>query len=143
LLGMGVVCVTLFLALDALPKEYEHSVGIPVFLSHRCTLQQLQNRGDRRETVVQFRLDHSSLVNNELMPVEDDLRRRIISLMATRNEQVLFFAADDLLTYREVSAALSNLLKDNPALNVVLLTKKQIGVERKFDWTQLPELCVG
>jgi biopolymer transport protein ExbD len=77
------------------------------------------------------------------MPVEDDLRRRIISLMATRNEQVLFFAADDQLTYREVSAILSDLLRDSPALNVVLLIKKQIGVERKFDWTQLSELCLS
>jgi biopolymer transport protein ExbD len=140
-LGMGVVCATLFLVLSVLPKEYEQSIGIPVLLSHRCTPQQIQNRGDGRETIVQFRLDHSSLVNNELMPVENDLRRRIVSLMATRNEQILFFAADDRLTYREVSGVLSDLLRDSPALNVVLLTKKQIGVERKFDWTQLSELC--
>ena len=76
------------------------------------------------------------------MPVENDLRRQVAGLMATRQEQVLFFAADDQLTYREVSTVLSDLLKDSPALNVVLLTKKQIGVERKFDPTQLSELCL-
>ena len=143
LLGMGVVCATLFLILSILPKKYEQSIGIPVLLSHRCTPRQIQNRGDGRETVVQFRLDHSSFVNNELMPIEDDLRRQIVGLMATRQEQVLFFAADDQLTYREVSTVLSDLLKDSPALKVVLLTKKQIGVERKFDWTQLSELCLS
>jgi biopolymer transport protein ExbD len=143
LLGMGVVCITLFLALDVLPKEYEQSIGIPVLLSHRCTAHQIQNRGDGREVVVQFRLDHSSFVNNELMPVEDDLRRQIFSLMATRQEQVLFFAADDQLTYGEVSTVLSGLLKDSPALNLVLLTKKQVNVERKSDWTQLSELCLS
>ena len=77
-----------------------------------------------------------------LMPVEDDLRRLVITLMATRNEQVLFFAADDRLTYREVSTVLVNLMKDNPALNLVLLTKKQIGVEHRFGWPQLSELCL-
>jgi biopolymer transport protein ExbD len=116
-----------------LPKEYEQSIGIPVLLSHRCTPQQIQNRGDGREVVVQFRLDHSSFVNNDLMPVEDDLRRQIAGFMAIRQEQTVFFAADDQLTYGEVSAVLSE-------LNVVMLTKKQIGVEREFDWTQLAEL---
>ena len=91
---------------------------------------------------MQFRLDHSSFVNNDLMPVEDDLRRQIAGLMAIRQEQIVFFAADDQLTYGEVSAVLSDLRKGDRALNVVLLTKKQIGVQRKFDWTQLAELCL-
>jgi biopolymer transport protein ExbD len=140
--GMSVVCATLFLFLSILPKKYDPLIGIPVLLSHRCTPQQIRNRGDGRQIVVQFKVDHSSFVNNELMPTENDLRRQIAGLMATRQEQVLFFAADDQLTYREVSAVLSNLLKDSPALNVVLLTKKQIGGKRKFDWIQLSELCI-
>lgn len=102
-------------------------------------LSKFKNRGDGRETVVQFRLDHSSFVNNDLMPVEGDLRRQIAGLMATRQEQVLFFAADDQLTYREVSAVLSDLLKDSPALNVVLLTKRQVDVEQKPHWIQLSD----
>jgi biopolymer transport protein ExbD len=143
LLGIAVVCATLLLVLSVfLPKEHEQSIGIPVLLSHRCTPQQIENRGDGREVVVQFRLDHSSFVNSDLMPVEDDLRRQIVGLMAIRQEQTVFFAADDQLTYGEVSAVLSYLRKRDPALNVVLLTKKQIGVERKFDWTQLAELCL-
>jgi biopolymer transport protein ExbD len=143
LLGIAAVCATLLLVLSAfLPKEYEQSIGIPVLLSHRCTPQQIEDRGDGREVVVQFRLDHSSFVNNDLMPVEDDLRRQIAGLMAIRQEQTVFFAADDQLTYGEVSAVLSDLRKGDRALNVVLLTKKQIGVERKFDWTQLAELCL-
>jgi biopolymer transport protein ExbD len=45
------------------------------------------------------------------MPVEDDLRRQIAGLMAIRQEQTVFFAADDQLTYGEVSSVLSDLRK--------------------------------
>ena len=62
-----------------LTKEYEQSIGIPVLLSYRCTPQQIQNRGEGR----QFRLDHSSFVNNDLMPVEDDLRGQIAGVGRT------------------------------------------------------------
>jgi hypothetical protein len=60
--------------------------------------------------------------------------------MARRQEQIVFFAADDQLTYGEVSAVLSDLLKEESSAQRGFAHKKQIGVERKFDWTQLPQL---
>jgi hypothetical protein len=48
---------------------------------------------------VRYRLDHSSFVNADLMPVENDLRRQIRTIMATRQEEVLFFSADESLPF--------------------------------------------
>ena len=84
------------------------------------------------EVVVQFRLDHSSFLNNDLMPVEDDLRGQIVGLMAVRQDQTVFFAADHQLTYVEVLAVLSDLGQGDRALDVVLLTRNKSGAERKF-----------
>jgi biopolymer transport protein ExbD len=72
------------------------------------------HRGDAKDVLVQYKLDHSSFVNRQLMPVKDDLRREIERLMSRRNEQVLSFEADEKLTYGEVSAILSDLRKDDP-----------------------------
>jgi biopolymer transport protein ExbD len=77
------------------------------------------------------------------MPVENDLRREIAGVMATRQEQVIFFAADDRLTYHEVSAVLSDLKDDNPALVVVLLTKSQVGAVENIRWDEFRELCLS
>jgi hypothetical protein len=100
--------------------------GIPVFLSHQCTRQELMSLGDGREIFVRYRLDHSSLVNADLMPVENDLRRQIRTIMATRNEQVLFFSADGLLPFGQVAEVLADLKKDDPELRVVILPKGQM-----------------
>ena len=141
-LGMMLIFASLLMASAVVSKEYAQSCGIPVFLSHRCSRQEL-DRGDGREIFVRYRLDHSSFVNNELMPVEDALRREIASVMATRQEQVLFFAADDGLTYREVSTVLSDLKKDNPPLSVILLTKSQIKTVQNINWTEVRDSCVS
>jgi biopolymer transport protein ExbD len=78
------------------------------------------------------------------MPVEDALRREIASVMATRQEQVLFFAADDGLTYREVSTVLSDLRKDSPDLLVILLTKSQVRTVQNINWTDFRDnSCVS
>jgi hypothetical protein len=70
------------------------------------------------------------------MPVEDALRREIASIMATRQVQVLFFAADDGLTYREVTTLLSDLRTDSPELSVILLTKSQVRTVQNINWTE-------
>jgi biopolymer transport protein ExbD len=101
--------------------------GIPVLLSHQCTRQQLMNRGDGIEVFVRYRLDHSSLVNGDLMPVEKDLRRQIRTIMATRWEQVLFFSADESLPFGEVAKVLADFRTDDPALWIVILPKGQMN----------------
>ena len=142
-LGMMLIFVSLLMASAVVSKEYAQSCGIPVFLSHRCSRQEELHRGDGREILVRYQLDHSSFVNSELMPVEDALRREIGGVMATRQEQVLFFAADDGLTYREVSTVLSDLRKDSPGLAVILLTKSQVGPVENVNWTEFRDLCIS
>lgn len=138
---MVLVIVSLLIAASVLEKEDKRSGGISVLLAHQCTTQEILERGDSRDILVRYRADHSSFVNNDLMPVENDLRREIASVMATRNEQVVFFAADDGLTYREVSTVLSDLQEDDPALVVVLLTKSQIGAVNHFRSNEFREIC--
>lgn len=101
--------------------------GIPVLLSHPCTRQELRNRGDGREVFVRYRLDHSSLVNGDLMPVEKDLRRQIRTIMATRWEQVLFFSADESLPFGQVAEVLADFRTDDPALWIVILPKGEMN----------------
>jgi biopolymer transport protein ExbD len=83
------------------------------------------NMGDGREIFVRYKSDHSSLVNDNLMPVEGDLRRQIRSVMATRQEQVLFFSGDESLPFGDVSKVLAELRTDDPALWIAILTKEQ------------------
>jgi biopolymer transport protein ExbD len=84
------------------------------------------NMGDGREIFVRYMLDHSSLVNDDLMPVENDLRRQIRTIMATRQEQVLFFSSDESLPFGQVAKVLADLKTDDPALWIVILTKGQM-----------------
>jgi biopolymer transport protein ExbD len=143
-LGMMLIFASLLMASAVVSKEYAQSCGIPVFLSHRCSRQEELHKGDGREIFVRYQLDHSSFVNNELMPVEEALRREIASVMATRQEQVLFFSADDGLTYREVSTVLSDLRKDSPDLLVILLTKSQVRTVQNINWTDFRDnSCVS
>jgi len=98
------------------------------------------NRGDGREIFVRYRLDHSSLVNDDLMPVENDLRRQIRTIMATRQEQVLFFSADESLPFGQVAEVLADFRTDDPALWIVILTKGQmnsVGPTREY-----PPICL-
>src|SRR5215469_1205294 len=97
LLGLVTVFGTLLMTSCVLTKEYGPSEGIPVLLSHRCTHQEGMGRGDSRDVVVRYKQDHSSFVNADQLPVENDLRRKIAEIMATRQVQVLFFAADERL----------------------------------------------
>jgi biopolymer transport protein ExbD len=83
------------------------------------------NMGDGREIFIRYKLDHSSLVNDELMRTEHDLRREIRAAMATRAEQVVFFVGDDTLPFGQVSEVLADLKADDPALWIVFLTKEQ------------------
>lgn len=96
--------------------------------------------GDGREIFVRYRLDHSSLVNDDLMPVENDLRRQIRMIMATRQEQVLFFYADESLPFGQVAEVLADFRTDDPALWIVILTKEQlnsVGPAREY-----PPICL-
>lgn len=103
------------------------SGGIPVLLPHLCSQQELLHLGDSRDVYVRYNRDHSSLVNNQLMPVENDLRREVSSIMATRWEQVIMFSADDSLAFGEVASVLSDLKKDNPELWIELPTDRLIA----------------
>ena len=142
-LGMMLIFASLLMASAVVSKEYAQSCGIPVFLSHRCSPQEELHGGDGREIFVRYQLDESSFVNNDLMPVEDALRREIASVMATRLVQVLFFAADDGFTYREVPTVLSDLKKDSPELSVILLTTSQIKTVQNINWTEFRDSCVS
>jgi biopolymer transport protein ExbD len=142
LLGLVLVFGTLLMTSSVLTTEYRPSEGIPVLLSHRCTHQEEMGRGDRRDVVVRYKQDHSSFVNAEQLPVENDLRRKIEEIMATRQEQVLFFAADERLAYREVSEVLSDLRRDDPALVIVLLTESQVGSVEQIQ-TQFHDMCLS
>jgi biopolymer transport protein ExbD len=125
--GLVTVFASLLVAHSVLMKQYESPRGIPVLLARSCTPSESMNQGDIRVVMVRYRFDHSSFVNNQLMPVEADLRREIKGLMSTRWEQVLSFEADERLRYGEVLSVLSDLKKDDPELFVALLTKSQAG----------------
>jgi biopolymer transport protein ExbD len=140
--GLVAVFSLLLMTHKVLLKEYESSQGNPVLLPHHCTPSEAMH-SDAREVLVQYKLDHSSFVNRQLMPVKDDLRREIERLMSTRNEQVLSFEADEKLTYGEVSAILSDLRKDDPELFIILLTKKQVASFDDTQWHPFPDLCVS
>ncbi len=142
LLGLALVFVALLMVSNVLTKEYGHSEGIPVVLSHQCTHQEEMERGDGREIFVRYKQDHSSFVNDDQFPVENDLRRKIAEIMSTRQEQVLFFGADERLAYGEVSEVFSDLRRDDPALVIVLLTRGQIGPTEQI-WTQFPHGCLS
>ena len=139
--GSIILLVSLVMASSIAAKEYCDPVGIPVLLSHRCAQQEKSIPGESRGTFVRYRSDHSSFVNRELMPVKDDLRREIRRRMATRQEQVVTFVADDALVYREVLEVLSDLRQDDPELVVVMLTTSQVGSVEAMRLGRLTDLC--
>jgi biopolymer transport protein ExbD len=141
--GTIILLVSLVMASSVVAKEYCDSGGIPVLLSHRCTQQEksIQGESESRGTFVRYRSDHSSFVNRDLMPVKDDLRREIRRRMATRQEQVVTFVADDALVYREVLDVLSDLRQDDPELVVVMLTTSQVGSVEAMRSDRLNDLC--
>jgi len=61
------------------------------------------------------------------MPVENDLRRQIRTIMTTRQEQVLFFSADESLPFGQVAKVLADVRTDDPALWIVILPKGQMN----------------
>jgi hypothetical protein len=113
-----------------------------VVLPHLCTQYERMNKGDSRGVVVRYQPDHSSFVNGQIMPVRGDLRREIVGLMSTRQEQVLSFEADESLSYGEVSGILSDLQKDDPNLYIVLFTKKQVDPVDEGWWHRANDLCM-
>jgi biopolymer transport protein ExbD len=125
--GMVAVFASLLVAYSVLVKQHESLRGVSVLLPRPCTQNESMHKGDRRDVLVQYRFDHSSFVNNQLMPVEGDLRREIVSLMSTRQIQVISFAADERLTYGEVSAVLSDLKKDDRELFIALLRRNRLA----------------
>ena len=135
------VLASLLMAHSVLMKEYEISRGVPVLLPHRCTHRENMNRGDGREVLVRYQPDRSSFVNNALMPVKNDLRREIVTIMSMRQEQVLFFKADENLSYGDVAEVLSDLKQDDPKLFIALVTKDQIGSVDGTQWGQA-NLCL-
>jgi biopolymer transport protein ExbD len=139
---MVTVFASLLMTHNVLIDQYQSAEGVPVLLPRSCSQYQRINRGDGREVVVRYGFDHSGFVNSELMPVESDLRREIVTLMSTRNEQVLSFEADERLDYGEVSSVLSNLKKDDPELFIALLTKKQVGSVDEMRLGKLNNLCM-
>ena len=138
--GLAVVFLMLLGAANTVLRVYGDRRGTPVLLAHRCTHEQLMNRGDGREIIVRYGRDHSSFVNSELMPAEDDLRREIAGIMATRQEQVLFFAADEGLSYREVSKVLDDLRQDDPNLVIALMGRRDLKSDFGRDW--FDEICL-
>jgi biopolymer transport protein ExbD len=68
------------------------------------------------------------------MPVKNDLRREIVTIMSMRQEQVLFFKADENLSYGGVAEVLSDLKQDDPKLFIALVTKDQIGSVDGTQW---------
>jgi biopolymer transport protein ExbD len=81
-------------------------------------------------------------VNADFAPVEDDLRREVRRRMSSRNEQVIFFTADEGLNYRDVATVLSDLQMDDPALNIFLMTHSQFGAIDGMGPRPM-DLCVG
>jgi biopolymer transport protein ExbD len=139
--GTIILLVSLVMASNVVAMEYCDTGGIAVLLSHRCTQRETSKPGESRGTFVRYRSDHSSFVNHELMPVKDDLRREIRRRMATRQEQVVTFVADDALVYREVLDVLSDLRQDDPELVVVMLTTSQVGSVEAMRLDRLNDLC--
>ena len=135
------VLASLLMAHSVLMKEYEIFRGVPVLLPHRCTHREDMNRGDGREVLVRYQPDRSSFVNNALMPVKNDLRREIVTIMSMRQEQVLFFKADENLSYGDVAEVLSDLKQDDPKLFIALVTKDQIGSVDGTQWRRA-NLCL-
>jgi hypothetical protein len=125
LLGMAIGLIAFCVLPRAWLAPSPRASGIPILLSHQCTQRELMNMGDGREIFIRYKLDHSSLVNGDLMPTEHDLRRQIRAAMATRAEQVVFFVGDESLPFGQVSAVLTDLKADDPALWIVILTKEQ------------------
>ncbi len=125
LLGMAIGLIAFWVLPSAWLAAVPPSAGIPILLSHECTRQELMNMGDGREIFVHYRLDHSSLVNGDLMPTKNDLRRQIRAAMSTRAEQVLFFVGDESLPFGQVTEILADLKADDPALWIVILTREQ------------------
>lgn len=140
--GLVAVFASLLMTHSVLVKEYEASSGVSVLLPRPCTQYERTHRGDGREVMVQYRFDHSGLVNSQLMPVEKDVRREIVTLMSTRWEQAISFTADERLTYGEVSAVLSDLKKDDPNLFIALLTKRQFGSVDEMNVAIFNDLCL-
>jgi hypothetical protein len=124
-----------------LDTEYSDLSGVPVFLPHRCIPNGATDQGAEGVTV-RYRIDHSSLVDTDLAPVEDDLRHEVKGRVGWRNEQVIFFSADEGLGYREVATVLSDLRKDNPELNIFLMTRSQVGAVDGMRLRPM-DLCVG
>jgi biopolymer transport protein ExbD len=123
--GPIVVCLSLLICQSTLKTEYTDLKGVPVYLPHRCIPNGATDRGAEGVTV-RYRIDHSSLVNTALAPVESDLRREVKSRLGWRNERVVFFAADEGLGYREVATVLSDLRVDDPEINIFLITHSQV-----------------
>jgi biopolymer transport protein ExbD len=130
LLGTAIGLIAFFILPRAWLALSPPASGIPVLLSHQCTQQELMNMGDGREIFIRYNRDHSSLVNDDLMRTEHDLRREIRAAMATRAEQVVFFVGDDTLPFGQVSEVLADLKADDPALWIVFLTKEQRNAVR-------------
>jgi hypothetical protein len=139
--GPIVICLSLLICQSTLVTGYSDLKGVPVLLSHRCIPNGATDQGGG--VTVRYRVDHSSLVNSDLAPVEDDLRRDVRGRVGWRNEQVIFFVADPGLGYREVATVLSDLQKDDPGLNVVLITRSQIGAIDGTEMRRIGDLCVG
>jgi biopolymer transport protein ExbD len=140
--GLIALFASLLMTHSALVKEYESPGGITVLFPHPCTQYENRNPGHRRDVIVRYHVDHSSFVNRHLMPVEDDLRREIVTLMSTRHEQVISFEADERLGYGEVLAVLSDLKKDDPELFIALLSKEQID-SADVQWPRINNLCLS
>jgi hypothetical protein len=139
--GPIVVCASLLIGQSTLDTEYSNLKGVPVFLPHRCIPNGSTDQGAEGATV-RYRIDHSGYVNADFAPVEDDLRREVRGRVAWRNEQVIFFAADEGLTYREVATVLSDLRMDDPELNIILMTHSQFDAMNHMGPRPM-DLCVG
>jgi hypothetical protein len=125
--GPIVVCVSLLICQSTLVTEYSDLKGVPVFLPHRCVPNGSTDQG-ADGAAVRYRIDHSGFVNADFAPVESDLRREVRGRIGWRNVQVIFFVADEGLGYQEVATVLSDLRKDDPNLNILLMTRSQVAV---------------
>jgi biopolymer transport protein ExbD len=141
--GLAAVFASLLMTHSVLVKQYESPRGVPVLLPRLCTRYESMHKGDGRDVVVRYQFDHSSFVNSQLMPVEKDLRREIVTLMSTRWEQVISFTADERLSYGEVSTVLSDLQKDDPNLFIALMTRKQFGSVDEMNVGKFNDLCLS
>src|ERR1700744_586484 len=105
--GPIVVCMSLLLCQSRLNTEYSDLKGVPVYLPHRCIPNGSTDQGADGVTV-RYQIDHSGFVGADFAPVEDDLRRKVRARVGWRNEQVIFFVADEGFGYGEVAAVLSD-----------------------------------